>query len=105
VVRLQAAILAIKAAMEISNSPSVSLGVMHKGKVICRESIGLRDVEANLEATSDTPYFMASYSKMFTATALGILVEEEKISWNDPIVTISQTSIQLKTHGSEKTQL
>lgn len=71
--------------MEVSNSPSISLGVMHEGIVIFRKSIGLRDVEAHLEATSDTSYFIASCSKMLTATALGILVEEEKITWDDPI--------------------
>ncbi|KAL4745235.1 hypothetical protein BDW72DRAFT_186962 [Aspergillus terricola var. indicus] len=85
VLRLEAAVPAIKSAMEITNSPSVSLGVMHEGKVIFRKSIGLGDVEGNLEATSDTSYFIGSCSKMLTATALGILVEEKKLTWNDPI--------------------
>lgn len=71
--------------MKIAKAPSISLGVMHEGKAIFRKSIGLRDVESNLEANSDTSYLIGSCSKMFTATALGVLVADKKLSWDDTI--------------------
>lgn len=69
---------------EICEAPSISLGVLHHGKVIYRKSLGLRDVEGKLEADSDTSYPIASCSKMLTSTAIGILAED-RISWNDTI--------------------
>ncbi|CAG8395664.1 unnamed protein product [Penicillium salamii] len=83
--RLEATIPEIESALNVANAPSVSLGVIHEGSVIFRKSIGLRDVNADLEATSETSYHIASCSKVITATALGILVAEGKVFWDDPI--------------------
>lgn len=78
--RLEATMPDVQSIMNIAKAPSISLGVIHNGKVIFRRSIGLRDVESNLEAKSETSYLIGSCSKIFTATALGILVEDEKLS-------------------------
>ncbi|KAE8377059.1 beta-lactamase/transpeptidase-like protein [Aspergillus bertholletiae] len=79
--RLKEAICEIHQVREICQAPSISFGVVHKGKVILRESIGYRDVERKLEANPDTIYMIGSCSKMFTSAALGILVDEEKVQW------------------------
>lgn len=71
--------------MEIANVPSISLGVIHEGTVFFQKSFGLRDVDANLEANSDTSYLISACSNMFTATLVGILVREGKIAWKNPI--------------------
>lgn len=65
--------------------PSISLGVIHEGRVLFQKSFGLRDIDADLEANSDTSYLISSCSNMFTATLVGILVREGDIAWNDPI--------------------
>ncbi|KAJ5353740.1 hypothetical protein N7541_006304 [Penicillium brevicompactum] len=83
--RLEATIPDIEAAMEIANAPSVSLGVIHEGRVLFRKSIGLRDVDAKLEATSNTSYLLSACSEVITSAALGILLAEGKISLDDPI--------------------
>lgn len=83
--RLEAVMPDVESIMNIAKAPSISLGVIHHGKVIFRRSIGLRDVESNLKANSDTSYLIGSCSKMFTATVLCVLVEDEKLSWNDTI--------------------
>jgi CubicO group peptidase (beta-lactamase class C family) len=70
---------------EICKVPSISFGVMHNGTVVFRESIGLRDVELNLDADSDTSYGIASCSKMITSTALAMLEEDGGLSWEDTI--------------------
>jgi CubicO group peptidase (beta-lactamase class C family) len=61
------------------------MGVLHEGKVVLMESIGLRDVERQLKASCDTSYLLGSVSKMFASAAVGILVEEGKMSWHDTI--------------------
>jgi CubicO group peptidase (beta-lactamase class C family) len=58
---------------------------MHNGAVVLTKSIGLRDIDSNLEADSDTSYRIGSCSKMITATALAMLVDDGKLSWEDTI--------------------
>lgn len=77
----------IEEAMKIARAPSISVGVLHNGEVLLRKSVGLRDVEAKLPANSDTAYLIGSCSKMFTSTALSLLVEDKKVSWKDTIRT------------------
>lgn len=42
-------------------------------------------IEGYLPANSDTAYLTASCSKLFLACAAGILVDEGKLGWDDPI--------------------
>lgn len=69
----------------ISGVPGVSIGVFHEGKVIFRDSIGYRDFEQKLSATSDTVYPIGSLSKAFTASIYGSLVDEGLVNWDSPI--------------------
>ncbi|KGO74321.1 Peptidase S12, Pab87-related, C-terminal [Penicillium italicum] len=50
--------------------------------------MGFRDTESSVEPDSDTLYGIASISKVFTASAIGILVDEGKLNWTTPIVSI-----------------
>jgi CubicO group peptidase (beta-lactamase class C family) len=70
---------------ELCRVPSISVGVLHEGEVVLMESLGLRDVERALKANCDTSYLLGSVSKMFASAAVGILVEEGKMSWHDTI--------------------
>ncbi|KAJ5097394.1 hypothetical protein N7456_008115 [Penicillium angulare] len=85
--RLEAAMSDVENVMKMAEVPSISLGIIHEGNVIFRRSFGLRDIEKNLEANSDTSYLIGSCSKMITCTALGLLVEEGKLMWGDKIRT------------------
>ncbi|KAH7252748.1 beta-lactamase/transpeptidase-like protein [Fusarium tricinctum] len=76
---------AIHALTGICGVASISVGVLHQGKQIYQHSTGLRDVENNLQATPETSYLLASCSKGFLSIAIGILVEEGKLSWDDLI--------------------
>jgi CubicO group peptidase (beta-lactamase class C family) len=59
--------------------------VFHEGKVIFRDSIGYRDFEQKLSATSDTVYPIGSLSKAFTASIYGSLVDEWLVNWDSLI--------------------
>ncbi|KAJ5715358.1 beta-lactamase/transpeptidase-like protein [Penicillium malachiteum] len=78
---LEAAMSDVEDVMKMARVPSISLGIIHEGNLIFRKSIGLRDVENNLQANSDTSYLIGSCSKIITSTALGLLVEEGKLMW------------------------
>lgn len=67
------------------NVPGVGVAVVKGNKVILAEGYGLRDVHKKLAVTSQTIFPIGSASKAFTATAVGILVDEEKLSWDRPV--------------------
>ncbi|KAL2807835.1 beta-lactamase/transpeptidase-like protein [Aspergillus granulosus] len=69
----------------ICQTPSITFGVVHGGQVILKKSIGYRDAKLTLPANEDSIYMIGSCSKMFTSAAAGILVEEGKLCWTDPI--------------------
>ena len=48
---------------------------------------GLRNVEKKLPVTPDSIFAIGSSTKAFTTMALGILAEEGKLSWDEPVVT------------------
>ncbi|KAI1123622.1 beta-lactamase/transpeptidase-like protein [Nemania abortiva] len=82
--RLEAAMSKIESVQKLCRAPSVSVGVLHQGEVVFRRSVGLRDVEANLEADSDTAYQIGSCSKLFTSAAVGLLSKGQPI-WKDKV--------------------
>ena len=66
------------------NVPSITLSVGVKGRNYYAVS-GLSDIEAKVNAKSDTVYGIASASKAFIATALCMLAEEGKVNLDTPV--------------------
>ena len=62
--------------------PGVGVAVVKGGKVVLAEGYGLRDVPNKLPVTARTIFAIGSSSKAFTATAMGILVDEGKVAWD-----------------------
>ncbi|KAL4941080.1 hypothetical protein BDV06DRAFT_195176 [Aspergillus oleicola] len=83
--RLEDCLDQIRQVQEIFETPSITFGVVHHGEVILHKSIGHRDVDQELHADADTVYMLGSCSKMITSAAVGILVDEGKLSWTDPV--------------------
>ncbi len=77
--------------------PSLTLTLMKGDKIVREEAYGFRDLEKGLRATPDTIYEIASITKVFTATAIMQLVEEGKISLEDPAE--KYLPIELKVKG------
>lgn len=89
--------------------PGASLLVVHHGKPVVRRSWGLADVEARVAATPQTNYRLASVTKQFTAAAILLLAQDNKLFLSDraskwlPSLPPSARSItlhQLLTHTS-----
>ncbi len=57
----------------------------HKGKIIAHAAIGYQSVEAKAPMRTDSIFWAASISKPFVAAAVMMLVEEGKLSVDDPV--------------------
>jgi len=73
--------------MEITGCPSVSLGVIHEGENIMQYSRGVADTSTGHPVNDDTVYMIGSLTKAFIAASCGILVDEGKLSWTEPLST------------------
>jgi len=67
------------------NTPGVGVGIVVGDKLVVAKGYGYRDYEKKLPFTSKTMQPIASNSKLFTAVAAGMLVEEGKLTWDKPI--------------------
>ena len=66
------------------SATGVAVAVVHKGRIIWEEGFGWANREAAVQATSRTPFNLASLTKPFTTTTLTTLVAEGKLSLDDP---------------------
>ena len=66
-------------------SPGFSVAVASHGQVVFQKSYGKADVEMNVDATPQTIYRIGSLANQFTAPAVMRLLEQGKLSLDDPI--------------------
>lgn len=67
------------------HAPGASLAVIRDGEVVLLRGFGVADVEAERPVTPDTRFAVGSTTKAFTATLVGILADEGKMSFDDPV--------------------
>ena len=67
------------------NTPGMAVGIVVNDRLVFAKGYGYRDYESKLPFTSATLFPIASNSKLFTAVAAGMLVEEGKLSWDKPV--------------------
>ena len=65
--------------------PGVSLAVLRKGKILLLKSYGLANVEHQVLVKPETIFQSGSMGKQFTAAAVMLLVQENKLSLDDKI--------------------
>jgi len=76
----------VEEAMEKFTVAGVAVGIVKDGEIVHARGYGLRSVESGEKVDEHTSFAIASNSKAFTSTALAILVEEGKLSWQDKVV-------------------
>ena len=67
------------------NTPGIGVGIVVHDKLVFAKGYGYRDYEKKLPFTPTTLCQIASNSKLFTAVAAGMLVEEGKLTWDKPV--------------------
>src|SRR5437899_3194200 len=65
--------------------PGVAVGIVRGDEVLYLKGHGVRDLRTADPVTPDTIFPLASCTKAFTTTAMAILVDEGKMSWDDPV--------------------
>ena len=67
------------------NVPGIGVGIVVKDKLVFAKGYGYRDYGKKLPYTPTTTQAIASNTKLFTAIAAGMLVDEGKLDWDKPI--------------------
>lgn len=75
----------VERSMKAFDVPGISVGVIKDGKVVYAAGHGVRSLNTKQPMNENTLVGIASNSKAFTALSLGMLVEEGKIKWDDPV--------------------
>lgn len=78
----------IFAAYNHPEAPGASVTVIRGRRVILSRNYGLADLESRTPITERTNFRLASLTKQFTATAILLLVKNNKLSLDDHIATI-----------------
>lgn len=76
----------VQKALTDYNLPGLSIGIVKDGKVIMSKGYGERQVGTPGEVTENSIFAIASLSKAFTTAAIGMLVDEGKMDWDDKVI-------------------
>ncbi|NRD23762.1 serine hydrolase [Winogradskyella litoriviva] len=66
------------------NEPGAGVAIIHKGELVFVKGYGYRDYGNKLPVTKNTLFQIASNTKLFTAVAAGMLVEDGIFKWDEP---------------------
>src|SRR5262245_37126455 len=67
------------------NVPGIGVGIVVKDKLVFAKGYGFRDYGKKIAYTPKTVQPIASNTKLFTAVAIGLLVEDGKLEWDKPV--------------------
>ena len=103
----------VEKTMKIFDVPGIAVAIVKDGKIIHEKGYGVTSLNTMQKMNEHTRFGIASNSKAFTTAALGILVDEGKLNWDDkvtdyipefklyaPYVTENFTIRDLLTHRS-----
>ncbi len=76
----------VRRIMDRFEVPGLSVAIVKDGQVVLARGYGVRALGSPDPVDEKTLFGIASNTKVFTATALGILVEEGKLEWDAPVV-------------------
>src|SRR5262245_42271670 len=73
-------------AMRTFEVPGLAVAIVKDYAVVIAKGYGVRKLGETAPVDALTLFGIASNTKAFTATALGLLVEEKKIEWDAPVI-------------------
>lgn len=65
--------------------PGLAVAVVSHGETVWAQGFGVRNIDTGEPVDEHTIFAIGSSSKAFTSAALGMLVQEGKIEWSDPL--------------------
>ena len=76
----------VQRAMTAFEVPGLALAIVKDGQVVVAKGYGVRKLGEPAPVDAQTRFGIASNTKAFTATALGMLVDEGKVRWDAPVI-------------------
>jgi CubicO group peptidase (beta-lactamase class C family) len=77
---------AIESAREQWHAPGLAIAIVKDDRVVYLRGFGSKHLGRNDPVDAHTAFTLASTTKAFTAMALGLLVDDGKLRWDDPVV-------------------
>jgi CubicO group peptidase (beta-lactamase class C family) len=65
--------------------PGVAIAVVKDDKVVLAKGFGYSDIETREAVSPETLFAVGSTTKAFTATLIGMLSDDSRMSWDDPV--------------------
>ncbi|MCC5934442.1 MAG: beta-lactamase family protein, partial [Balneolales bacterium] len=75
----------IETGMAAWDIPGMSVSIVRDDEVIFAQGFGIRKLGETEAVDEHTIFGVASTTKAFTAAALGLLVDEGRLGWDDPV--------------------
>jgi CubicO group peptidase (beta-lactamase class C family) len=76
----------VEHAMAAFEVPGIAVAIIKDGKITHAKGYGVRSLNTKEKVDEHTLFGIASNTKAFTTAALGILVDEGKLKWDDKVV-------------------
>jgi CubicO group peptidase (beta-lactamase class C family) len=82
--------------------PGMAIAVVKDDEVILAHGFGVADIEKQTPVTPETIFPIGSSTKPFTATLIGMLIDEGKMGWDDPVTDyIPYFTLDIETEDEE----
>jgi CubicO group peptidase (beta-lactamase class C family) len=75
----------VNQAMHTWNVPGLALVIVKDDQVVISKGFGIREIGKPDKVDEHTLFAIGSNTKPFTSTAMGLLVQEGKLAWDDPV--------------------
>ncbi|MHB8164096.1 MAG: serine hydrolase [Methanoregula sp.] len=85
--------------------PGAVVGIVEDDKVVYLKGFGVRELGKPEKVDPDTRFQIASVSKYVTAGAVGSLVDEGKLDWDEPVVTYLPGFVLKDTYAGDHATL
>ena len=72
--------------MKTFDVPGIAVAIIKDGKVVISKGYGVKNIKTQEKVDGNTLFGIASNSKAFTSAALGMLVDEGKLNWDDKVI-------------------
>ena len=89
-------------AMQAWNIPGLAMVIVKDDKMLLAKGYGVREIGKPEKVDENTLFAIGSNTKAFTATAIGLLVQDGKLDWDDLVTKYIPT---FKLHDANTTQM
>ena len=83
--QIEALTLALENKRQEHHIPGMAIAVVKDDEVIMSQAFGVMNLEKEQPVTTETLFAIGSSSKSFTATLAAMLVDQDKLQWDDEI--------------------